>query len=90
MSYLMSKYRFVRQVESISGFLRQDRASTDAMNVLGKWRAMEKGRAFELENREDEDGQLVAVLRFHNSDEVAGFHLDALCEQYGIGREVVP
>jgi hypothetical protein len=89
MNNSMGKYRFVRQVESISGFFSQNRASTDAMNVLGKWRRMGQGRAFKLEKGEDEDEQLVAILTFDSSDELAGSHLDALCEQHGVGRQFV-
>lgn len=81
------KYRFTRSSESVAGFLSQNRASTDAIGALEKWQRMEKKRRYDIES--DEDDELIAMLTFESSDEVAGCHIDALCIEYGLDRQFI-
>lgn len=82
MNKLVGTYRFVRAANSASGFLSQNRASTDARNVLENWRAMSRERNFTIKAEEDEE--LVAVLTFESEDQAAGSQMGALCEKYGV------
>jgi hypothetical protein len=61
---MTAKYRFVRAVGNVAGFLSQNRASTDARNVLSQWQGMAPGRSYKIDV--DEDGKLTAVLTFES------------------------
>ena len=87
MNTSVGKYRFVRDAENLSGIFSQNQASTDAMNVLHKWRGMAAGRDFKVEV--DEEEQLVAVLTFETLDQAAGSQIDLLCAQHGVNRQFV-
>lgn len=89
MNISTGKYRFVRDAENVSGIFSRNRASTDAMNVLHKWRGMAAGRDFEFDADEVEDEELIAILTFEASDQAAGSQIDMLCAQYGVSRQFV-
>ena len=80
-----AKYKFTRS-NSLSGFARTNRASTDALNALSEWQNKDKNWSYEVEV--DEDEKLIAVLTFGDSDsEKAGVTLEIACDRYGIVRE---
>lgn len=54
-----AEYRFNKS-KSISGFLSQNRSSTDALNALQRWSGGEKGRSFKIKT--DEVELLIAQL----------------------------
>ena len=87
MSTSVGKYRFVRDAKNVSGIFSRNMASTDAMNVLHKWRGMESGRDFKVEV--DEEEELMAVLTFETSDQAAGSQIDMLCAQHGVNRQFI-
>lgn len=81
------KYKFTGD-GSIVRFLSRNRPSTDALNVVHRWRDMFPGRTFET--IEDTDNHLVAKLSVADGDEAAGPQLQALGVQHGVQYEFVP
>ena len=67
---------------SMVRFMSSNSPSTDAMNVLSKWRDMKPGRDFET--IEDTDDHLVAKLIFADNDDSAGPHLQQFGSQFGV------
>lgn len=83
----VGRYRFTRAVDSPSGFLSQNRPSTDAINALERWKAAGHRRKFEV--KIDEEEELVAVLSFDTTDMDAGGQLDAACYDCGVSRHFI-
>ena len=84
-------YRFTRGSDAkegkLSAFFSQNRASTDALDALGKW-------CFDATNPYNEtvidsDDKLVATLTWSVSDNQAGPLLKINCERAGVTREFV-
>lgn len=73
---------------SIVRFMSRNRPSTDALNVLHRWRDMQPGRSFET--IEDTDDHIIAKLIFADSDESARPHLQQLGSQHGVEHEFLP
>lgn len=89
MSKIKGKYRFTRSANSVSGFFSKNRASTDALAALTRWREMGTARDFEV--HDDQDHEIVATLTFDKADQGLGAeHLDALCHEYGVERTYIP
>lgn len=84
MTAMSSKWRFERDPHSPSGFLSQNRPSTDALGVLHRWRDQQANRNFTV--TVDEDDLLEAILTYDEIDKDAGSHLDELCSQHGVER----
>jgi len=85
-------YKFSR--DSHLGFLRHNRASTDAIGLLHQWKAMVATREYEVHRDDGETGNaddvLIATLMTTQQD--ADSHrgqLDAMCAEVGLTREVV-
>ncbi len=84
---LSAVYQFNRSKDG-SGFLSQNRPSTDALNALEGWTeggAGKQGRSYEVVN--DEDEFLVAKLSWNEADIEAGPDLDAQCRDSGIEKK---
>lgn len=77
-----ANYRFNRS-KDISGFLRKNRASTDATNALEEWRVARSGRTYEVVIDNDD---LVARLSWEDNDKEAGPDLDGQCSKVGVER----
>jgi hypothetical protein len=75
-------YKFVRQ-SPLS--MSANRASTDAIGALAHWESRASGRAYSVE--EDEDDFLVAKLEWSGSDKEVGNDLNSVMEQAGIARQ---
>lgn len=73
---------------SIVRFMSRNRPSTDALNLLIRWRDIQPGRSFET--IEDTDDHIVAKLMFSDSDDSAGPDLQKLGSQHGIDHEFLP
>lgn len=80
-------YKFTGDGSVVRLFSR-NRPSTDALNVLHRWRGMQPGREFET--IEDTDKHLVAKLTIVGGDDEAGPQLQALGAQYGVQHEFLP
>ena len=76
-------YKFIRS-QSISGFLKSNRASTDAINALSNWENSGQKRSYEILNGEDEE--LLARLTWGKSDTSADSALDDACLKFGVER----
>jgi hypothetical protein len=87
MSKFTAKYRFIRPPNSIVAFGRSNRASTDAVGALHRWRDMEPEREFDVTI--DHDEEICATLTFAAADQTAGSHLEALCTQHGVERQFI-
>ena len=81
------RYRFVRKLNSIEGFVSTNRPSTDALNVVNIWSNAQPQRSFTI--LIDEDEQLVADLTWSETDPLAGPSLDGACDKFGIERSYV-
>lgn len=79
-------YRFIRR-SSISGFLSQNRPSTDAIKALEQC-SSRLGRNYEV--LVDEDDVLVARLSWEDGDREAGPDLDRQCSEVGVNRAFEP
>lgn len=67
-------------------FGRTNRASTDALNALERWKAERPGRDYEVVA--DGDAQLEARISARRSDTDAGGRLDDFCRGAGVKRLV--
>ncbi len=81
----LAKYRFKRS-EDISGFLSQNRPSTDALKALKLWSGDEKGRSYKI--KIDGDEFLIAQLSWEEGDEKAGPDLNARCQGNDVERRL--
>lgn len=81
-----AKYKFERD-NGPSGFLRTERASTDALSALSKWKVGHEGRDYE--ESKDEEELLVATLSWSEVDESVGRDLDTACQKYGVSRTYI-
>ena len=73
---------------SIVRFMSRNRPSTDALNVLNRWRDMQRGRSFEI--IEDTDDHIIAKLMIVDNDDSAGPHLQSLGSKHGVEHEFLP
>jgi DNA processing protein len=86
--------KFAR-ASTVHGILRTNRASTDALSALEKWKHQMSSRDFHvLEDTDTQDDDkpdyLVARLRTGQADEgTSRTALDELCREFGIAREAV-
>lgn len=82
---ITAKYEFFRDNRSAHGFLSQNRASTDTLNLLNAWISESKKRSYTIQS--DEDDSLVATL---SSTEInknsAADKLNNLCNEHGLTR----
>jgi hypothetical protein len=92
MSDVKVTYKFSR--DSHLGFLRHNRASTDAIGLLHQWKAVVPTREYEIHRDDGEDGNaedvVIATLKTSQLD--AHNHrgqIDTLCESFGLSREVI-
>jgi hypothetical protein len=76
-------YKFIRS-QSISGFLKSNIASTDAINALSNWENSAHERSYEILIEKDEE--LLARLTWEKSDTSAGSALDVACLNFGVER----
>jgi hypothetical protein len=81
------RYRFARAKNSVVGFARANRASTDALNALLQWQAGAAGREFT--RLVDEDDYLDVEVKCNADDVDAGVQLEAASEKVGVEREVI-
>lgn len=81
-------YKFVRNNNSVEGFVSRNRPSTDALNALHIWSNAQPQRSFTV--LVDEDEQLLAHLSWSETDTSAGPHLEAACDKSGVERSYVP
>lgn len=81
-----AQYKFER-ASGASGFLSENRASTDALNALGEWQEADSERG--VETVIDEDETLVANLSWRESDKSAAHDLDRACQNHGVMRSHV-
>ena len=82
-------YRFSRDENSLGAILTSQRPSTDAMNVIEKWKGAGSGRSDLVVK--DETDFLVATLTFLSGDrDKAASDIDGLCKQFGVKRDFVP
>lgn len=80
-------YIFARDVESASGFMSPNRASTDAAGVVINWSAS-VGRSYQI--LQDQDDLLIAKLSYQEDDErAAADDLNRRCAAKGIKRETI-
>ncbi|SOZ05321.1 hypothetical protein [Cupriavidus taiwanensis] len=79
--------RFVRDLNSHTGFQSANRASTDAINSLEQWKSKGIDRDYQVQH--DNDNELVAMLTIDVRDTTAGPDLDAECAQYGVTHATV-
>jgi hypothetical protein len=84
---LSGRYKFVRKLNSVEGFVSRNRPSTDALNVVNIWSNAQPQRSFTI--LVDEDEQLVAELTWSETDPSAGPSLDSTCDNLGIERSYV-
>jgi hypothetical protein len=85
MAMITGVYRFTRLPNSVPGFFSKNRASTDALNVLSRWRSMGAQRDFDI--HVDKEDEFVAALSFLDIDQnSARDDLDALCKEHGVER----
>lgn len=87
MDKITVKYRFTRIHNSTTAFMSSNRASTDALGALLRWKAGAPGRDFtELA---DEDDYIDVEVTCNSSDVDAGPQLEAASEQLGVERNVL-
>ena len=86
MTAVVVTYKFAR--EPITGFLRQNTVSTDALNVLIRWAGGGAGRKYEV--LEDVHEHLVAQVSLQSSSQsAAADDMNRLCREFGIQREAL-
>jgi len=81
----LAEYRFVRN-RNVSGFLSENRPSTDALNALERWHTGNNGRSYDIKH--DEDEFLIAQLFWQEGDADACSDLDTACCQSGVVRKM--
>jgi len=82
-----TKIKFSRNQKSIQGFQSIQTPSTDALNVLSNWADKGRDRSFNI--LVDSENEIVALLKYHNSDVDVGKDIDILCNNYGVVRDNV-
>lgn len=82
-----AKYRFHRDMESVSGMMSRSRPNTDAYTALQVWRGQHPERSYEVHGGDDDDNQpLEATLTWGDGDTRAGSDLEAACRANGVER----
>ncbi len=80
-------YIFTRDDKSISGFMRSNRASTDAIGMVVNWSAS-AGRS--CQTLQDQDDLLIAKLSYQEEGEqAAADDLNRRCTELGLKRETI-
>ncbi len=79
-----SELIFERDERSVAGFASRNRASTDAITALVKWRSRAPGRNYD--QVEDGDSEYRARLTWDADDHSAGDDLDTCCNDVGVCR----
>ncbi len=80
-------YRFTRDSQSVPGFISQNTPSTDALNVVLRWKDKHTARSYQTIH--DGDELLEALLSWTDDDSTVGTDLDSLCTELGIVRVFV-
>jgi hypothetical protein len=81
-----SNWRFER-AEGVAGFMRTQRVSTDALNVLYAWAALDARRSFTVLKGYEADDFMTAALTTARADANAGASLDRLALENGVSRD---
>ncbi len=81
------KYRFTRAENSVVGFQSSNRASTDALTALHRWKAGATGRDFR--KLADEDEYIDVEVSCHANDTHAGVQLEIASDNVGVERNVL-
>lgn len=81
------RYRFTRANNLVANFLSRNRASTDALTALIRWKAGADGRGFT--KLADEDDYIDIEVTCNASDLDAGPQLDAASDRVGVERNVL-
>lgn len=87
MQKITVKYRFTRAENSVAGFQSSNRASTDALTALLRWKAGATGRDFR--NLADEDEYIDVEVSCNANDIDAGVQLEIASEKMGVERNVL-
>lgn len=87
MNKLTVRYRFTRANNSAAGFLSSNRASTDALTALERWKAGADGRDFTT--LADEDDHIDVEVTCNANDVDAGPQLEAASDRVGVERNVL-
>jgi hypothetical protein len=80
-----SNWRFER-AEGVAGFMRTQRVSTDALNALHAWAALDTRRSFTVLEGYEADDFMAAALTTALADANAGVSLDRLSFEHGVSR----
>jgi len=87
MDKIKVKYRFTRVNNSVAAFLSSNRASTDALTALLRWKAGSAGRDFV--KLVDEDDYIDVELTCDPADKAAGEQLETESDKVGVERNVL-
>ena len=83
-----SDWRFERDT-GVAGFMRAQRVSTDALNVLHEWQAKDGRRSFEVLNGYEADDFMNTRLSTSEEDVSAGTELDVIAKIHGLTRRLL-
>lgn len=86
-------YKFSRN--ALTSFLKENRASTDAIGLLVEWKAKVAARDYEVHRDDgdgvtDEDTVIATLSTTHGDAECHRGEIDTLCARFGLSREVLP
>lgn len=84
MSISTSVWRFQRDSTSPTGFVSENRPSTNALAALVRWEGLAPNRSYVV--LVDDDAMLEAKLSVDMNDQIAGSQLDTLCSHFGLSR----
>lgn len=87
MDKITVRYRFTRANNSVAGFISRNRASTDALGALDRWKAGATGRDFA--KLADEDGYIDVEVTCNANDTDAGEQLEVESKKLGVERHVL-
>lgn len=87
MDKIKVKYRFTRANNSVAAFLSSNRASTDALTALLRWKAGSSGRDFV--RLVDEDDYIDVEVTCDPAHKAAGAQLEMESDKVGVERNVL-
>lgn len=87
MDKIKVKYRFTRANNSVAAYLSSNRASTDALTALLRWKAGSSKRDFV--RLVDEDDYIDVEVTCDPADKAAGAQLEMESDKVGVERNVL-